>query len=105
LLDRDPADLALAERLYVGLTRKLPRDAHLRLELAIVRARRGDVAALADADEALALDPKYVAAALVRGLALESLGQDEAALTTYEKCVADHPVSASCFSGELKMLS
>lgn len=105
LLDRDPADLAAAEIKAAEASKLFPGDAHLRLQLAVTRAARGDVAALDDADAALKLDPHYVAARLIRALTLESLGKEGDALTTYEACVADDLSSASCFAGELKLLA
>ncbi len=105
LLDRDPVDLAAAETKAAEAAKLFPGDAHLRLQLAITRAARGDAAALDDADAALKLDPHYVAARLVRALAFESLGKENDALTTYESCVADSLSSASCFAGELKLLA
>ncbi|HEX4355215.1 MAG TPA: protein kinase, partial [Polyangiales bacterium] len=105
LLDRDPADLAESERLTKEAAAAFPGDAQLRLQLAIIRAARGDEAALGDADAALKLDPKYVAAELIRALTFEAIGQEENALATYQKCVEDNPSSASCFAGELKLLS
>jgi len=102
---REPADVEAAIAILEKGISHFPKDAHLRLQLAIYRSSIGQKEALADATQALALDPEYGAARLIQGLAFETLGEEEKALETYNQCLALLPRSGSCFAGRAKILS
>jgi serine/threonine-protein kinase len=99
----EPGDgKAAAARLRAAVER-FPGDASMWLNLATVRAYEGDPGALGDADRALALDPEFVGARVVKGLAHEMLGAEAEALAAYDGCVAAAPTATSCLLGRMKI--
>jgi serine/threonine-protein kinase len=91
-----------AERLRAAVER-FPGDASMWLNLATVRAYEGDPGALSDADRALAIDPDFVGARVVKGLAHEMVGDEQKALAAYDACVAATPTATSCLLGRMKI--
>ena len=77
-----------ALRLHAAAIAANPNDPGLYVERALVRIRQGDLdQAQADAEHALALDPKFREAQAVRAIIMSEQGEEDAAISEFHKLV------------------
>ena len=94
---REPADLQEAERRMAAASARWPGDAELAFFLGRHRQLLGQTAAATEAfDRALANDPKLALVWWARAIDAEDIGDFDAALAAYGRCLDVSPGAASC---------
>ena len=94
---REPADLDEAEKRMAAASARWPGDAELAFFLGRHRQLLGRTAAATEAfDRALANDPKLALVWWARAIDAEDVGDFDAALAAYGRCLDVSPGAASC---------
>jgi tetratricopeptide (TPR) repeat protein len=105
LVLRSPPDFEETRRRVKALVDAAPRNAEYRAFLGFVDiVMHDDEAALAEAREALAIDPQFGFGYMLEAWAFAELGRHADALAVYDRCVEQVPAAVVCLSeraGEL----
>jgi eukaryotic-like serine/threonine-protein kinase len=103
LFDKQPPDWSASERQLDAASRQEPKDAELLYELSWVRLEQNKHnEAIATADAALALDPRFVAALYAKLRAFQAQGDTEGVARTAEQCLEAAPQAATCLHVRLQ---
>ena len=97
VLQRLREDRTESVKRFRALSERYPADVEIHVWLAMLQET--NVAGLASADRAIALDPRDGQAWQSRGDVLATLGRTEDSRASYERCGALSPASAECFLG------
>ncbi len=104
-LARATADLPTAETRLIASAAKMKKEPVFEYLLGYVREMRSDYeTARADYERAIARDPSYMPALLAKGHVLLQLGNPDAALEAYGKCVRASSAAAICLEERLHLL-
>ena len=106
LFEKQPPDWAEAERRLEAATKRFPADSELLHQLAKVELQRNELeAAVATADAALALDPRFAGALDVKEIALQRQGDMPGVVRAADACLEVAPQAAGCLALRIDALS
>jgi serine/threonine-protein kinase len=106
VFDQQPPDWAATEQRLAAARARSPADTEVLYELAMVELQRNELReAILTADAALAIDPKFAGAMLVKEAALEHEGDTDGVAKAADRCLEASPEAAACVGLRIEALS